>query len=137
MAHAEAHKNDIRLSMTILYVKDQALSSIFYKNVLGMEPVLDVPGMTEFLLPNGTSIGLMPERGIKKLLGDRLPDPALGSNIPRVELYFFVSEPEKFHNKVLAAGGREVSPLADQMWGDNVAYSLDLDGHVLAFARKI
>ena len=128
--------NTISLAMTILYVKDQALSTTFYKKVLGIDPVLEVPGMTEFALSNGTSIGLMPERGIKNLLGELLPDPALGTGIPRAELYLFATDPEKFHNSVLVAGGVEVSPLAERGWGDKVAYSMDLDGHVLAFARK-
>lgn len=33
---------------TILYVADQNRSTEFYKLVLGFEPQLNVPGMTEF-----------------------------------------------------------------------------------------
>lgn len=136
MNQNQIQKIDIRLAMTILYVKDQALSTTFYKTVFGINPVLEVPGMTQFNLENGAAIGLMPERGIKNLLGDRLPDPALGSKIPRAELYLCVSEPEKFHSRVLASGGLEVSPLLERPWGETVAYSMDLDGHVLAFAKN-
>lgn len=125
----------IQLAMTILYVKDQSKSTEFYKLVFGIDPVLEVPGMTEFVLSNGASIGLMPERGIKNLLGDALPDPSIGSGIPRAELYFKVYDVEVMHLRVLQAGGVEVSPMSLRTWGDKVAYSLDLDGHVLAFAQ--
>ncbi len=36
--------------MFILYVSDQQVSRDFYAAGLGLEPVLDVPGMTEFNL---------------------------------------------------------------------------------------
>ena len=44
----------------ILYVKDQAVSRVFYAIALGMAPRLDVPGMTEFELSGGCVLGLMP-----------------------------------------------------------------------------
>ncbi len=63
----------------IFYVHDQERSADFYREVLGREPVLDLPGMTEFELEGGGSLGLMPEQGIRSLLGEALPDPA-GAN---------------------------------------------------------
>ena len=60
---------------TILYVRDQKLATIFYSKVLGLSPVLEVPGMTEFRLSAEHVLGLMPEAGIKRLLGKVLPDP--------------------------------------------------------------
>ena len=100
------------------------------------EPVLDVPGMTEFKLGEGSTLGLMPEQGIKKLLGDKLPDPAKGSGIPRAELYLSVTDPLAYHQRSLANKGVEMSPLLNRDWGDTVAYSMDLDGHILAFGKK-
>lgn len=132
----EPQKTGIRLAMTILYVKDQKTSTFFYKKVFGIDPDFDVPGMTQFTLENGAAIGLMPEEGIKSLLGERMPDPSRGTGIPRAELYLQVEHPEVFHNRVLETGGIEVSPLAERPWGDKVAYSLDPDGHVLAFSKR-
>ena len=37
----------------ILYVADQTRSTQFYAAALGIAPRLNVPGMTEFTLPNG------------------------------------------------------------------------------------
>ena len=118
----------------ILYVRDQAASSVFYAKVLSIPPTLEVPGMTEFTLPGGAVLGLMPEAGIRRLLGEKLPDPALASGIPRAELYLIVDDPGASHQRALACGARELSSLAPRDWGHQAAYSLDPDGHVLAFA---
>lgn len=59
----------------ILYVENQEESTRFYRSVLDLEPVLEVAGMTEFQLNESSVLGLMPETGIKKLLGPALPDP--------------------------------------------------------------
>jgi len=126
----------MRKSLTVFYVADQEMSSQFYEAVLGFEPVLNVPGMTEFRLNNGSSLGLMPERGIKNLLGDLLPDPARGSGIPRAELYLIVDNAAQYHERAIAAGAKEMSALDQRGWGDRVAYSLDPDGHMLAFAES-
>jgi catechol 2,3-dioxygenase-like lactoylglutathione lyase family enzyme len=118
----------------ILYVADQTRSAAFYASVLATEPRLNVPGMSEFLLPGGAILGLMPESGIRKLLGQALPDPSLGRGIPRAELYLLVDDPNAFHLRALACGATELSPLRNRDWGHSAAYTLDPDGHVLAFA---
>ena len=119
----------------ILYVKDQEQSKRFYTAVLAQEPALHVPGMTEFALNSGCVLGLMPERGIKRLLGDRLPDPESGSGIPRAEIYFRVDNPGIYHDRAIEMGAKELSGLEPRDWGDIAAYSLDSDGHVIAFAK--
>jgi len=65
--------------------------------------------MTEFALGTGIVLGLMPETGIRSLLGSALPDPAAGRGIPRAELYLVV---------------------------DDAAACLDPDGHIVAFAVR-
>jgi catechol 2,3-dioxygenase-like lactoylglutathione lyase family enzyme len=121
----------------ILYVSDQRASAAFYAAVLGRAPTLDVPGMTEFALGSGAVLGLMPEAGVRRLLGDALPDPAAAGGVPRAELYLVVEDPAAHHARALAAGARELSPLLPRDWGHRAAYSLDPDGHVLAFAGEI
>ncbi|KAB2897692.1 MAG: glyoxalase [Dokdonella sp.] len=121
-------------SYFILYVADQQRSTAFYTSVLARAPRLFVPGMSEFDLPGGGVLGLMPEHGIRKLLGAGLPDPAAANGVPRCELYVLVAEPDRWHGRALLAGARELSPLAPRSWGHDAAYSLDPDGHVLAFA---
>jgi len=120
--------------LIILYVADQRAATTFYRSVMAAEPTLDVPGMTTFALPGGASLGLMPEEGIRRLLGGALPDPAEANGIPRAELYLSLENPGAWHQRALDAGATELSPLEKRAWGDHAAYSLDPDGHVLAFA---
>jgi len=120
----------------ILYVKSQEQSTKFYATVLGLMPTLDVPGMTEFELNDGCILGLMPERGIKRLLGETLPDPEQGNGVPRAEIYLKVDDPRVYHERAIKMGAKELSGVMRRDWGDIVAYALDPDGHVVAFARE-
>lgn len=120
----------------ILYVADQARATAFYRAVLEATPTLDVPGMTEFALTDGAVLGLMPEAGIRRLLGGALRDPALARGVPRAEVYLVVDDPAAAFARAIAAGARELSALAPRDWGHDVAYAEDPDGHVLALARE-
>ena len=127
-----AEATPVQRAHLILYVRDQDAARRFYAAALGCEPGLDVPGMTEFPLPGGAILGLMPEAGAAKLLGGAVATDRRGSS--RAELYLRVDDPAAAHHRALAAGATELSPLGPRDWGDTVAYSLDADGHVLAFA---
>lgn len=116
----------------ILYVKDQKISRDFYSRLLNHEPTLDVPGMTEFEVFPNCILGIMPEKGIKRLL-EKLPDFTDGT--PRAEIYLMVDDPNYYHNRAVELGAKELSLLSPRDWGHEVAYSLDFDGHVLAFAK--
>ena len=119
----------------ILYVKDQELSTKFYSCVLQREPDLNVPGMTEFKLSDNCTLGLMPESGIKALLGNSLPDPSIASGIPRAEIYLNLENPEKYLERALQNGAKLLNDFKERDWGDKAAYCLDPDGHVIAFAE--
>jgi catechol 2,3-dioxygenase-like lactoylglutathione lyase family enzyme len=120
----------------ILYVNDQRKSSTFYGQVLRKNPTLDVEGMTEFDLNEGAVLGLMPEKGITRLLGKVIRDPALAKGIARAELYLLVDEPQVYYQRAIDAGARALSPLDLRDWGDVAAYCEDIDGHILAFAAR-
>ncbi len=120
----------------ILYVTDQARSVAFYSAVLARAASLDVPGMTEFELSEGVILGLMPESGIRALLGECLPDLSVARGTPRAELYLRVASPASYHERALSAGAVELSPLSLRNWGHFASYCLDPDGHVIAFATE-
>lgn len=120
----------------ILYVRDQEASTNFYRILLNQEPRLEVPGMTEFHLSNECILGLMPEGGIKRLLGDSIKDPEKTNGIARAEVYLVVTEPEQFISRALSAGGKMLSPISLRNWGDRAGYIADLDGHVIALASR-
>ncbi len=121
--------------MFILYVANQQKSKEFYENLLELEPVIDVPGMTEFQLAGSCKLGIMPEDGIAKILNDKTPHPKAGSGIPRCELYLKVADAHEYLARALALGAKEISPVQDRDWGDRVGYVSDIDGHVVAFAE--
>jgi lactoylglutathione lyase len=125
------------LSETILYVADQQKSCVFYKQLFAQEPVLDVPGMTEFELAPGIKLGLMPENGIARILDQALPHPSSGNGVPRCELYLMCDDPALAYNHAIACGAKSVSVVQNRDWGHQVAYVSDADGHVLAFAKTL
>jgi uncharacterized glyoxalase superfamily protein PhnB len=116
----------------ILYVEDQQRARDFYTATLAIEPSLDVPGMTEFKI-GGATLGLMPALGIRKLLGDAVPEH---SRDARCELYIGVDDPAEVASRAIQHGAKELSPLQVRDWGDDVIYLADLDNHIIAFARK-
>jgi uncharacterized glyoxalase superfamily protein PhnB len=118
----------------ILYVRDQAKSAAFYAAVLGAKPTVSVPGMTEFELTGGSVLGLMPETSVARLLG-LAHDPTRVGTTVRAELYLVVDDPDAHHARALAAGATEASPVGPRDWGHDAGYAIDLDGHVIAFAR--
>lgn len=124
-----------RNMLFILYVADQKRSREFYKNVFLSDPVLEVPGMTEFTINDNCTLGLMPENGIAKILGNALPSPSEGNGIPRCELYFTIEEPQTYILRAINAGAKEISSYQLRNWGDYAGYVSDPDGHIIAFAK--
>jgi predicted enzyme related to lactoylglutathione lyase len=121
----------------ILYVKSQEQSTSFYSFILEKQPSLHVPGMTEFELNTQLKLGLMPQEGIAKILGTKVPHPKTGNGIPRCELYFLVTDLVYHYEKIAAFGAHIISPIKNRDWGDRVFYLSDPDGHVIAFAERI
>jgi len=117
----------------VLYVADQRKAAEFYSAVLDLQPTLDVPGMTEFVLSEDAVLGLMPIEGAERLLRLAMPE----TSGPRTELYLVVESAGAYHSRAVASGARELSPFAVRDWGHAVAYSIDADGNVLAFAEII
>lgn len=126
----------IHLAETILYVRDQEKSRLFYESLFRQPADLHVPGMTEFILSAGCKIGLMPNHGIYKILQGALPHPDDGYGIPRCELYLYVGDILLEFTNALQSGAVPIAPVAEMDWGDKVCYVSDPDGHVIAFAEK-
>lgn len=134
-----AHPNTCPMSVIstefILYVADQAASRDFYAALLGIDPHLDVPGMTEFRLGPACTLGLMPENGIARIITPTLPHPREGRGLPRCELYLLVEDAVSLDLRAAQAGATLVDERSARDWGHSVSYWADHDGHVLAFAE--
>jgi uncharacterized glyoxalase superfamily protein PhnB len=125
----------VQQSFFVLYVNEQSRAASYYGRIFGIEPILDVPGITEFEVREGCVVALLPIAGAARLLS--LPDLAPAPEILKAELYLIVENPEAYHQRALECGGRELSPMQVRDWGHRAAYSVDPDGHVLAFAERI
>ena len=127
----------IQLIETILYVNDQQKSAVFYTKLFRQNPDLNVTGMTEFKLAENCKLGLMPNKGIAKILLDKTPHLEQGNGIPRCELYFYVENIELEFENATKIGAKLISEIKDQDWCDKVCYFADIDGHIIAFAEKL
>lgn len=127
----------IQLIETILYVNDQKASMEFYTKIFRQNPDLHVSGMTEFKLSENCKLGLMPNKGIAKILGNKTRHPDEGNGIPRCELYLYVENIEFEFDNAIKSGAKLISLIEDRDWGDKVCYFADLDGHIIAFAEKL
>lgn len=124
-------------SLFILYVADQKKSADFYRALLKLAPSLDVPGMTEFTLSDSCKLGLMPNDGIAKILGNHTPHPQSGNVIPRCEIYLTVTDLDTIFQHAVALQVKVIAPPAIMDWGHRVCYLADPDGHIVAFAQHI
>ncbi len=121
----------------IFYVEDQERSKLFYEKLFQSKAILNVPGMTEIQIENGFKLGLMPENGIAKIITPAAPHPSSGKGIPRCELYIHVQNIEEWVLRSISGGAKLISSPENRDWGDRVAYVMDPDAHILAFAKKI
>jgi len=129
-------KPEIEASFFIIYVANQAISKAFYSELLNSQPVIDVPGMTEFNIGDKMKLGIMPETGIATIICPTAPHPNKASGIPRCEIYLRVSDAQLYLERAIKLGAKKISAVEPRNWGDNVAYVSDPDGHILAFASR-
>lgn len=120
----------------ILYVHNQQESTLFYEQIFRKSADLNVAGMTEFILNDYCKLGLMPNNGIAKIITPSMPHPNLGNGIPRCELYFLVNDLEEEYQNVKKHGVKIISEIEERNWGDTAFYFSDLDGHMIAFAKR-
>lgn len=112
----------------VLYVADLALSTGFYRAVLGVDPRWNEDGSAVFDLPGGAHLGLHAEASVMAREEDGLPDPRFANGIPRGEVQVEVVDAPAFAARALELGARPLEPRAP----GEVAV-LDPDGHVLVF----
>lgn len=121
----------------ILYCADQKKSTDFYRILLEKEPVLEVPGMTEFELSPTLKLGLMPENGIAKIIESKTQHPANGNGIPRCEIYLVVEDLQPYYKRATELNALLVDDPNVRDWGHKVCYFSDPDGHIIAFAEEL
>lgn len=127
----------MKLFQFIIYAADQKKSTDFYRRLLLKEPILEVPGMTEFELASSLKLGIMPENGIAKIIAEKTQHPANGSGIPRCEIYLLLEDLQPYYERAKELGAVLVNDIAVRDWGHKVCYFSDPDGHIVAFAEEL
>ena len=123
----------VRQLLAILYVEDMTRARAFY-DVFGWPKTVNLPPYTEYELNPCARLGLMLRANTSAFLG---PDALLAEPASiKAEIYLTVDDLEPAIAKIEAAGAPCTSPLARRDWGDEAAYYLDPDGHVVVLARR-
>jgi lactoylglutathione lyase len=108
-------------TFAILSVCDVERSASFYEQAFGFERAYRWP-------PQGDEVDYVYLKRDGSGLGLTLSDDDRRGGF---ELCLYVDDIDAAAEKLRKLGGREVSPPADQPWGERVAYFEDPDGHRL------
>ena len=125
----------IQKSHFILYVQDQNISVEFYSQLLDLKPILNVPGMAEFSLAENSILGLMPIKGIEKLLENKITVSSKNDNEVKAELYLVVNNINSYLERANLLNAEILSESKERDWGHKAAYLLDPDKHIVAIAE--
>jgi predicted enzyme related to lactoylglutathione lyase len=126
---------NVALALTILYVQDLGRAARLYDSVFAWPKSVDVPVYVEYRVHDGARIGLMPQPNTRHFLGEALGALRPTDGCPRAEVYLHVDDLDGAVTRLEALGALCTSPRARRAWGDEAAYYLDPDGHVLVVAR--
>lgn len=116
-----------------LYVSDNQRSAQFYSEAFEITPLLHDGGI-QFQLPGGCSFGLLTEKSAKARFGTLIDDPEMSNGISRIEMAVSIADPSACIERAITAGAKMISPLQLRDNGDESAYVLDPDGHVLVIS---
>jgi uncharacterized glyoxalase superfamily protein PhnB len=113
--------------MYVLAVPDLAVSSAFYRDVLGFEIRELAPGW------------LMYASGACRIMAgecrDALPPRELGDH--SYFGYLVVDDVDAYHRRVASAGGEIVKPLRTEPWGMREFAVRTVDGHRLMIGQEL
>jgi uncharacterized glyoxalase superfamily protein PhnB len=126
----------IRRVLLVLACEDVARARAFYVRALGWEVKADLPVYVEMAVPTGLRVGLYARDLYASNTGEPPPSaPRAGTTA--CELYLYVDDPRSALERLVAAGGRLLTPVAPRRWGDEAGYVADPEGNVVAVARAL
>lgn len=128
------NKSDLSRIHFILDTDDLGKSRMFYSLLFDTEPIVDENNIVEFEIVPGVILGLQ-TAGLKdKLFDADIYSKYRNSKSGSSELYIECINAEEMHKKALSLGCLELSPFSKRNWGAEAGYSINHDGHILAFA---
>ena len=126
----------VRHVLLVLSCEDVARAKAFYVRAFGWEVVVDLPVYVEMAVPTGLRVGLYAPDLYASNTGEP-PASAPRSGTTACELYLSVDDPRSALDRLVAAGGRLLTPVAPRRWGDEAGYVADPEGNVVAVAREL
>ena len=124
----------VRRVLLVLSCEDVARARAFYVRAFGWEVKVDLPVYVEMAVPTGLRVGLY-ARDLYAGNTGKPPPSAPGAGTTACELYLYVDDPRPALERIVAAGGRLLTPVASRPWGDEAGYAADPEGNVVAVAR--
>jgi predicted enzyme related to lactoylglutathione lyase len=126
----------VRRVLLVLSCEDVARAKAFYVRALGWQVKADLPVYVEMAAPTGLRLGLYARDLYAANTGEPPPSaPRVGTTA--CELYLYVDDPRAALQRLVAAGGRILTPVAPRRWGDEAGYAADPEGNVVAVARPL
>jgi len=122
--------------LLVLSCEDVARAKAFYLRAFGWEVKADFPVYVEMAVPTGLRVGLYARDLYAGNTGEP-PPSAPRSGTTACELYLYVDDPRPALERLVAAGGRLLTPVAPRSWGDEAGYAADPEGNVVAVARPL
>ena len=121
----------VRHVLLVLACDDVVRLRDFYVGAFGWRVTVDLPVYVELDVPTGLRVGLYARPGFAKNTGEApAARPAAGTTAS--ELYLRVDDVPAALARLVAAGGRLLSPVHPRPWGDEAAYVADPEGNVVA-----
>jgi lactoylglutathione lyase len=122
----------------IFAVRDLARSLDFYERAFDWRrnDMIDYSNYVELMTPGGYALGLYERAGFADIVGAE-PVEIPEGRVSSVYVYIRVEDVDAAVERIRAAGGRPLSPLADHTWGERAAWFADPDGNVVAVAEPV
>ena len=136
MCPADPPDLPVRHVLLVLACDDVARARAFYLAAFGWKVEVDLPVYVEMALPTGLRVSLYERAWFAGNPGEPAA-PAPRGGTTACELYLSVDDPRAALDRLVAAGGRLLSPVAPRRWGAEAGYVADPEGNVVAVAREL
>jgi PhnB protein len=114
-----------------LVLNDGARAIEFYKKAFGAKEIMRMPG------PDGSISHAEVKIGDSIIMLGSSPTAHQPQGESPVNIFLYLEDVDTTFKNALAAGAKQLQPLADQPWGDRYGRVTDPFGHVWALATHV
>jgi uncharacterized glyoxalase superfamily protein PhnB len=117
-----------------LVLKDCSKAIDFYKKALGAQELMRMPGPDGKIMHAEIKVGNSHIMMNDEIMGSKSAETLGGSS---VTFYLYVEDADASFKKALAAGCKEIMPVADMFWGDRMGAVSDPFGYKWNFSTHV